>query len=59
MPCLLADVEHKMAKVYHLVEGRYLKQADVAGKTLDFDLGPCRIELDFSTIRPPAPSQAS
>ena len=32
--------------------GRYLKLADAADETLEFDLGKCRIALDFSRIWP-------
>ncbi|CQR29370.1 hypothetical protein THICB1_120062 [Thiomonas arsenitoxydans] len=39
-------------RLFSLHVGRYIKLADVADETLEFDLGKCRIALDFSRIWP-------
>jgi len=47
---VLVNVEDRVAKVFHLREGRYVKLADVVDETVEFDLGKCRIAFDFGLI---------
>ncbi|TQV65271.1 MAG: Uma2 family endonuclease [Halothiobacillaceae bacterium] len=42
--------EDRTVRIFVLFEGRYIKLADVGTETVDFDLGKCRIRLDFSLI---------
>ncbi len=47
---VIVDPEEKLAKVYHLKGGRYIKIADVTDETVSFDFGKCKIDFDFSKI---------
>jgi len=49
--CLVDPVE-RVAKIFKLHQGSYIKDADVSTETHAFDLQKCRIELDFSLIWP-------
>ena len=49
---VMVNVDDHVCKVFQLQDGRYIKLADVADETLEFDLGKCRIALDFSRIWP-------
>jgi Uma2 family endonuclease len=40
----------QVLKLYRLHDGRYIKQADLAHETFEFDLGPCRFTLDFARL---------
>ncbi len=40
----------QVLKLYRLHDGRYIKQADLARETFEFDVGPCRITLDFARL---------
>jgi hypothetical protein len=48
----MVNGDDRVCKVFHLQQGRYIKLADVADETLEFDLGKCRIAFDFSLIWP-------
>lgn len=58
---VLVDPAERVLKIWRRHEGRYIKQADLSGETFEFDLGPCRIALDFSrlwrTKKAPAPGK--
>jgi Uma2 family endonuclease len=47
---VLVSQDDKVAKVYQLQQGKYIKLADVDKETITFDLGKCQIEFDFSKI---------
>ncbi len=47
---VLVSQDDKVAKVYQLVQGKYIKLSDVDKQTITFDLGKCQIEFDFSQI---------
>ncbi|WP_456405353.1 Uma2 family endonuclease [Thiolapillus sp.] len=47
---VIVDPAEKLAKVYSLHEGRYIKIMDATDEECEFDLGKCRITFDFSTI---------
>ncbi len=47
---VIVDPDEKMAKVYQLKEGRYIKVSDITDETVQFDLGKCKIQFDFSKI---------
>ncbi len=47
---VLVAPEDRTAKIFHLLDGRYAKLADVGNETVDFELGPCAIHFDFSLI---------
>lgn len=47
---VIVDPEEKLAKVYRLHEGRYIKVTDAVHETREFDLGKYVIEFDFSKI---------
>ncbi len=49
--CIL-DPENRIAKIYRLHTGRYVKQADVSQESFEFDLDHCAFGLDFSAIWP-------
>lgn len=40
----------KIAKVYELKEGRYVKKGDFERENLVFELSKCGIDFDFSKI---------
>ena len=46
----IVDPEDRVAKIYRLRDGRYVKQMDATDETFEFDLGKCSIDLDFSQI---------
>ena len=47
--CII-DPENSVAKIYHLSDGRYVKQIDATEESYRFDLGACHIDFDFSRI---------
>ncbi|OIQ84020.1 hypothetical protein GALL_341730 [mine drainage metagenome] len=47
---VMVDVDARTCKIFHLHEGRFIKLADVADETVDFDLGKCRIAFNFDLI---------
>jgi len=47
---VLVNPDERVLKIYRRQEGRYVKQADLAHESFDFDLGPCRFSLDFSRL---------
>lgn len=48
----IVDPDNRVAKLYSLREGRYIKRLDARDECCEFDLGKCLIELDFSRIWP-------
>ncbi len=48
----IVDPETRVAKIYRLVQGRYIKQADVSGENYCFELAKCDFDFDFSKIWP-------
>lgn len=46
----IVDPENNVAKIYLLRDGRYIKQMDATDESFEFDLGKCRIALDFARI---------
>ncbi|MBU0499154.1 MAG: Uma2 family endonuclease [Gammaproteobacteria bacterium] len=49
--CLLGPGDG-VAKIFQLKDGRYIQAAEVSSETWTFDLGPCSLELDFSSVWP-------
>ena len=49
---ILAYPEEKVAKVYRLNEGRFIKEADFSNEQFDFKIKECELSLDFSQIWP-------
>ena len=47
---ILAYPEEKVAKVYRLHEGRYIKEADFTDEQFDFTIKECALNIDFSQI---------
>ncbi len=47
---IIVDPRDRIAKVYLLESGRYIKVTDASNETVDFDLGKCDISFDFSRI---------
>ncbi|WP_040726047.1 Uma2 family endonuclease [Thiomicrorhabdus sp. Kp2] len=47
---ILAYPEEKVAKVYRLHEGRYIKEADFTDEQFDFMIKECALNIDFSQI---------
>lgn len=47
---VLVSQDDKVAKVYQLVQGQYVKLADVDKAIVEFDLGKCQITFDFAKI---------
>ena len=47
---VMVNAEDRVAKIYQIHEGRYIKLCDVADESVDFDLGECSIHFDFSLI---------
>lgn len=47
---IIVDPEERLAKVYRLYEGRYIKVMDATDESCEFDLGECRIRFEFSEI---------
>ncbi|RUM64954.1 MAG: Uma2 family endonuclease [Sulfurospirillum sp.] len=47
---IIVNPDDEVAKVYELKEGRYIKLLDATDETIAFDLGKCRIEIDFSRL---------
>lgn len=47
---IVVDPRERIAKVYRLLDGRYLKMLDAGNDRIEFDLGQCCLEFDFSRI---------
>lgn len=47
---VLVSQDDKVAKVYQLVKGQYVKLADVDKAIVEFDLGKCQLAFDFAKI---------
>lgn len=47
---VIANPEERVAKIYRLHEGRYVKEADVSRESFDFDLDHCRVGIDFARL---------
>ena len=47
---ILAYPEEKVAKVYRLNEGRFIKEADFSNEQFDFKIKECELSIDFSQI---------
>ncbi|MEN8130393.1 MAG: Uma2 family endonuclease [Pseudomonadota bacterium] len=48
----IVDPVNNAAMVYHLREGRYVKQVDATDESIKFDLGKCKIVFEFARIWP-------
>ncbi|MBT4132238.1 MAG: Uma2 family endonuclease, partial [Candidatus Marinimicrobia bacterium] len=46
----IVNHEDRIAKIYRLQDGRFVKAADVVEETFEFDLGVCSFNLDFSRV---------
>jgi Uma2 family endonuclease len=47
---IIVNPADKMAKVYKLNTGKYLKVKDLSSETTEFELGKCNLKFDFSKI---------
>jgi Uma2 family endonuclease len=47
---ILVYPDENKAKVYRLVEGQYMKEADFSTEAFEFDIGLCSVLLEFSRI---------
>ena len=47
---VIVDPENQLATVHTLRESRYVKVTDAMNESLEFDLGKCLINFDFSKI---------
>jgi Uma2 family endonuclease len=47
---VIVDPEERIAKVYRLHEGRYIKVLDANKDNVEFDLGKCSIQFEFAKI---------
>lgn len=47
---VIVDPWDQVAKVFELVSGRYRKLIDVEREQVEFDLGPCEVQLNFGNI---------
>ncbi|MBE0513955.1 Uma2 family endonuclease [Sulfurimonas sp.] len=49
---IIVNPDDKVAKVYHLKEGRYIKLMDASHEKVDFSIKECheKVEFDFSKI---------
>jgi Uma2 family endonuclease len=47
---VIVDPVDHLAKVYELASGQYRKLVDASNDKVEFNLGPCRIRLDFGKI---------
>lgn len=47
---VLVDPVERLAKVYRLLDGRYMKIADAGKESVEFDLGAYRIHFEFISI---------
>ncbi|MFA5234912.1 MAG: Uma2 family endonuclease [Sulfurimonas sp.] len=49
---IIVNPDDKVAKVYHLKEGRYIKLIDASDEKVDFNIKECdqKVEFDFSKI---------
>lgn len=47
---VIVDPAERLAKVYHLRDGHYIKLLDARQEDMDIDLGPCRVHFEFGTL---------
>jgi len=47
---IIVDPESESAKIYKLIDYRYVKLADATNDKVDLILDECKIEFDFSLI---------
>ena len=47
---VIVDPNESIAKVYRLQDGRYIKVLDASKDNVEFDLGKCRIQFEFTKI---------
>lgn len=47
---ILAYPDEKIAKVYRLHEGRFIKEADYSNERFDFTIRECDLTIDFSQV---------
>jgi Uma2 family endonuclease len=47
---IIVNPDDEIAKVYGLKEGRYIKMLDATDEHVTFDLGPCKITVDFGKL---------
>jgi len=47
---IIVDPIEKLAKVYELHDGKYIKKLDATTETTTFSLGECSFDFDFSKI---------
>lgn len=46
----IVDPENRVAKIYRLHEGRYVKAMDATDESFSFNLEKCQIQFEFSSI---------
>lgn len=47
---IIVDIKRESAEVYRITDGKYSKIEDTKKSIVNFDLGECKIEFDFSKI---------
>jgi Uma2 family endonuclease len=47
---VIVDPQESIAKVYRWQDGRYIKVLDASKDSVEFDLGKCSIQFEFSKI---------
>ncbi|RUM41883.1 MAG: Uma2 family endonuclease [Desulfurobacterium sp.] len=47
---IIVDPEDRIAKIYKLENGRYIKVCDATNEKVKFELGECKFEFDFFLI---------
>ena len=47
---VIVDPEERMAKLYKLFQGRYIKEGDFLKKSYTFEIDSCTVEFDFAKI---------
>jgi len=47
---IIVDPVDSIAKIYRLHNGKYIKVQDASDELIDFDLGNCKFQFDFSKL---------
>ena len=47
---IIVDPDNRVAKIYDLNNGKYIKVKDASTECVDFDLGKCKIRFNFSKL---------
>ena len=47
---VIVDPADSIAKIYTLHNGKYIKVQDASNELIDFDLGKCKFQFDFSKL---------